>query len=64
MLRNTQPLVLECSACKSTYSCIARNAVSVRFLRITGVPARRHSDQEQNLTDEAAAALLVSETAI
>lgn len=60
MLQNAQPLVLECSACKSTYSCIARNTASVRFLKITGVPVRQHSDQERILTEETAAALLVS----
>lgn len=60
MLQNAQPLVLECSACKSTYSCIARNTASVRLLKITGVPVRQHSDQERILTEETAAALLVS----
>ncbi|TFY53292.1 hypothetical protein EVJ58_g9529 [Rhodofomes roseus] len=58
MLRNTQPIVLECSACKSTYSCIARNAPSVRFLRITGAPSRHHTEKERQLTNDRADALL------
>ncbi|KZT64164.1 hypothetical protein DAEQUDRAFT_48666 [Daedalea quercina L-15889] len=58
MLRNTQPVVLECSACKSIYSCIARNAPSVHFLRITGAPTRRHSESERQLSDDMAEALL------
>ncbi|KAH9922904.1 uncharacterized protein B0H18DRAFT_1016068 [Fomitopsis serialis] len=49
MLRYTQPVVLECNACKSTYSCIARNASSVRFLGITGAPTRGHVDEIEQL---------------
>ncbi|KAH9938525.1 uncharacterized protein B0H18DRAFT_17997 [Fomitopsis serialis] len=61
MLQHTLPVVLECSADKNTYACIAHHAPSVRCMRITVVPSERQHGHDWNLTDEEAKNVLIDE---